>query len=83
MSTDDETRKKLVANEQAKLSATYLNGIAIAVVAVGGIAPLFASRPAAAATQGAAILAAVLTIVCFIVSAGLHFLARGLLKELR
>ena len=29
----------LVGNEQAKLSATYLNGVAIAVAAVGGIAP--------------------------------------------
>jgi hypothetical protein len=28
----------LIANEQAKLSATHLNGIAIALAAVGGIA---------------------------------------------
>jgi hypothetical protein len=28
----------LIRNEQAKLSATYLNGIAIALAAVGGIA---------------------------------------------
>ena len=29
----------LIENEQAKLSATYLNGIGIALAAVGGIAP--------------------------------------------
>ena len=29
----------LIGNEQAKLSATYLNGVAFAVAAVGGIAP--------------------------------------------
>jgi hypothetical protein len=30
----------LVDNERAKLSATYLNGLATAVMAVGGFAPL-------------------------------------------
>ena len=32
----------LVANEQTKLSATYLNGLAIAIFAVGGLAPVVA-----------------------------------------
>ena len=31
-----------VHNEQTKLTATWLNGVAIATVAVGGIAPLVA-----------------------------------------
>jgi len=31
---------KLVRNEQNKLTATYLNGIAVALFAVGGFAPL-------------------------------------------
>jgi hypothetical protein len=36
----------LVDNERAKLSATYFNGLAIAVMAIGGFAPLvsFPSR---------------------------------------
>ena len=31
----------LIRNERIRLFATYLNGIAIAVFAVGGLAPLF------------------------------------------
>ena len=33
----------LVHNEQAKLTATYVNGLAIAMFAVGGLAPLVAA----------------------------------------
>ena len=44
----------LIHNELAKLSATYVNGLAIAVFAVGGLAPIFtnlyATNPTAAST---------------------------------
>jgi Na+-driven multidrug efflux pump len=32
-----------VHNERTKLTATYLNGVAIAVIAVGGLAPIFSA----------------------------------------
>jgi cation transport ATPase len=38
-----DPRETLIRNEQAKLTATYLNGIAIALAAVGGIAPWIAA----------------------------------------
>ena len=34
-----DPRDVLVRNEQAELTATYLNGVAMALAAVGGIAP--------------------------------------------
>ena len=70
----------LVRNEQAKLSATYLNGVAIAVVAGGGIAPWIAllvqdSGPGLAK-------AALISAICFSLSGALHYLARTLLTKL-
>lgn len=38
---DEDAQRKLVSNERLKLLATFMNGIAIAVFAVGGLAPLF------------------------------------------
>jgi hypothetical protein len=34
---------KAVHNEQAKLLATFLNGVGLAIFAVGGLAPIFAT----------------------------------------
>ena len=34
---DEAVRQKTVHNERTKLAATYMNGIAIATVAVGGL----------------------------------------------
>ena len=69
----------LVGNERAKLTATYVNGLAIAVFAVGGLAPLFSF--VYAASPGALPAWAVLSnsLVCWIVSAGLHYAARHFL----
>jgi hypothetical protein len=73
----------LVHNEQAKLTATYVNGLAIAVFAVGGLAPLFSilysDRPAA--TPFWSVVA--ISLVCFVASGGLHYTARRFLKGMR
>lgn len=68
--------------EKLKLSATYLNGIAVAVFAVGGFAPLFtAGRPHPG--DGEAFLTFVgLTFGCWFASGGLHYFARSLLNRL-
>ncbi len=46
---DDDAQTKLVDNERLKLLATFLNGLGIAVFAVGALAPLisaiYASNP--------------------------------------
>lgn len=72
----------LIDNERAKLTATYVNGLAIAVFAVGGLAPLFsillANAPSALPTWAIWANAA----VCWIVSGGLHNLARHVLRKL-
>jgi hypothetical protein len=47
--------------ERIKLTATYLNGLAIAVMAVGGFAPLVSGAPNAATVA-----------VCLVISIALH-----------
>jgi hypothetical protein len=71
----------LVENERAKLSATYLNGLAIAVMAVGGFAPLI-SFPFS--EDGRSLWTTVLVVViCMAVSTALHFIARRALAGLK
>lgn len=71
----------LVENDQAKLAATYFNGIAIALAAVGGIAPWIAFV-IQGSDPGAVKLAAI-SFLCILLSIGLHYLGRGALKRLR
>lgn len=95
MSEDAWATHKLIANERAKLTATYLNGIAIALFAVGGLAPLIAIgnsirdfdpglSTGVAHFQinysGASLL---ISLVCFGGSAVLHSAARRALRTLR
>ena len=70
----------LVHNERTKLTATYLNGLAIALFAVGGLAPIF-SR---AFGEGARPLWTLATaaVICLVGSAALHLWARRILKGL-
>lgn len=69
----------LVHNERTKLSATWLNSIAAAAVAVGGIGPTIA---AAVGTISLG-LAAVLVPAWIIGGVGLHLIARAILGRLR
>ena len=70
----------LIHNEQTKLTATYLNGVAIALFAVGAIAPVVSVLNGAA---GSGIGVALMALICITVSAVLHFLARIFLRRLR
>ena len=70
----------LVRNERTKLTATYLNGLAIAVIAVGGIAPVFN----AINHVDPLTLPLALTVgICLFLSAALHLFARRILKGLQ
>ena len=71
----------LVKNEQAKLTATYLNGLAIALFALGIFAPLFSSLYSGV-ISATAVKLFISVVVCFCVSIALHFLARRTLKGL-
>ena len=69
----------LVRNEQAKLSANYLNGVAVALFAVGTLAPVLSMlygdhEPTLLLMLGIAI--------CIAGSGALHFAARRILKGL-
>ncbi|HEY8576497.1 MAG TPA: amino acid transporter [Devosia sp.] len=71
---------KLVWNEQRKLTAAYLNGLAMALSGIGGFAPIIAM------TLSGPLSPAVLILVpgCVGVSVGLHLLAKlvsGRLEE--
>ena len=74
-----DARTKLVGNERAKLTATYVNGLALAVFAVGGLAPLFSFVYSASPNALSAWVVLVNALVCWIVSAGLHYVARHFL----
>lgn len=49
----------LVHNEQTKVPATYLNGLAIAVIVVGGLAPNVATSTSAGTVPSPVALSAV------------------------
>ena len=72
-------RAALVHNERVKLASAYLNGLAVALFAVGGIAPTVAlvtvARPVAATPF--------IVAVCFVLSLLLHIAARLILGRLR
>ena len=71
-------RDTLVRNERAKLTATYVNGLAIAVFAVGGLSPFITAAGGGGFTGwGLGCL-----LVCLPLSGILHLSARTALKGL-
>ena len=63
----------LIHNERLKLLATYINGLAVALFAVGGLAPIF---------QVSGIVS-VVSVVCFLVSAAPHYAGSLILRGLK
>ena len=80
---DDDPRAKLVANDRTKLSATYANGLAVAIFAVGGFAPFIST--ALVAPPNVPHFGPVLFVmaICWIISGTIHWAAREALRELR
>jgi hypothetical protein len=70
----------LVRNERTKLTATYLNGVAIAFAALGAIAPWIAYAQGAATRL---IVAGLSTVICVALSVSLHLVGRAMLGQLR
>ena len=73
-------RAQTIRNERVKLTATYLNSVAIATIAIGGIAPwvAFASGASTANAIGIGILSAVSSSASVLV----HVIARVTLKRI-
>jgi hypothetical protein len=69
----------LIHNERTKLTATYLNGIAIAVFAVGSLGPSLSSLYGTVAPSWALLITSG---ICLIASGALHWMARQILKGL-
>lgn len=80
-----EAEAKLVRNEQAKLTASYLNTVASAFFGAGVVAPLAAAvfgltgsgKPVSTLTLAIGIL------IFFLGSVAIHFAARMILKGLK
>ena len=78
----ESATSSLIANERTKLTATYLNGIAIATFAVGGLAPIVAL--VSSSTQVSALTSiSLLTAFCIILSGVLHLIAARHLRQLK
>lgn len=65
---------RMIEHEKVKLKANYLNGLAIAVFAIGGLAPLaaLAYQNSNGGRSSTVIIGAAL---CFVGSFALHFVA--------
>ena len=83
MSDDADARAKLVGNERRKLSATYLNGLAVAVFAVGGFAPFISTILASGPGAQSPLLVLAVMAICWMVSGAIHSAARASLKGLQ
>lgn len=71
-----------IHSERTKLTATWLNGVAIALMAVGGFAPTISYFAATVSTPSPGWLTAT-GAACFLFSTVLHFMARKVLGRLR
>jgi len=67
---------KLVRNERRKLFVTFLNGVAIAAVGIGGLA----QAALMVQTQTLSLSAALFIAVCAILAGALHLAAQGSLR---
>jgi hypothetical protein len=72
----------LIRNERLKQFATYLNGLAIATFALGGMAPIFSILYGTTANPISGFTALV-AVSCLIGSAALHYVASVVLKGLQ
>jgi hypothetical protein len=72
----------LVRNEKAKLTATYVNGLGIAIFAVRSLAPLFNTLSSATAPGLPYWALAIVSGLCFAGSVALHLFARRILEGL-
>lgn len=71
---------KSARNERRKITATYTNAVASAIIAVGILAPIAAVFYGGASSTVGGVNFVSGFVVCIIASLGLHWLARRFLK---
>lgn len=64
----------LIHNEQTKLSATWLNGVSLAIFGAGGFGPWITLANPSGPHYDPLILS-LITVICILVAVGLHFMA--------
>ncbi|WP_422073888.1 hypothetical protein [Tranquillimonas rosea] len=69
----------MIRDEQTKLTANYLNGLAIALFALGVFAPSFS---VVYGSRDASLAALASILICQVLSAIIHLVARRLLRRL-
>jgi len=74
---------KTVHNERLKLTATFLNGIAIAIFVIGTFAPAVQTALTMTVPGGARSRTVVIGAICIFVAGALHFAARAVLGRLK
>jgi hypothetical protein len=80
---DEDAAHVLVANERAKLMATYVNGVAVGLSVLGSVGPIFSflfAQPSLRPAIGVLIAAMA---ICRAMSVCLHLFARRTLGGLR
>jgi MFS superfamily sulfate permease-like transporter len=77
---DRDERVILASNERIKLRATFLNGLAIAIFAVGGLAPVVTALGAMTTPPPPLMM---LTTICLPIVYVLHSYAMRSLKDLK
>lgn len=80
---DSEAARTLVANERAKLMATYVNGVAVGLSVLGGVGPIFSFLFASPSSRPSVAVLLAAMLICQGMSVCLHFLARRTLGGLR
>ena len=73
-----DDRQTFIRNEQAKLTATYLNGLATALAAVGGLSPVIAFAQGAMSSMVPSIIGP----TCWVASMGANLWARRMRRKL-
>ena len=64
---------KAVRNERRKLTATFVNGLAVAVFAIGGLTQVASMVQTGSVSQGATLFVP----ICVIAAVALHLVARA------
>lgn len=70
----------IVHNERIKLLATFLNGVGVAIFAVGGLAPVFSSLYG---PNGLTEFIVLLSVVCIVAACALHYFGSVVLRRLK
>ena len=73
----------LVHNERTKLTATWLNTLATALIAAGVFAPAVAALYGLSSIHVGPLLEAVILIGCLVLGVGIHLAARTVLGRMR